>query len=416
VPSLDLRFADNKSLVDAVTGASLVTITRASSGTVTDSAGTLQTAATDVPRFDHDPTTGESLGLLVEEQRTNGIRNNTMVGAVAGTPGTLPTNWAISGLGTLTQQVVGVGTAAGISYIDIRLSGTTSNTSLSIRLETNTGAAATNGQTFTHSFWSAVVGGSTFGVALGTNANLYDSGGVFVGGVGFTGATVNTASTLLRTSGTGTIATANTAFIQPQLFATYANGAAIDITIRIGLPQLEQGAFATSPIPTTTAAATRSADVASITGSAFSSWYNATAMTIFSEASSASGAAYNGYVYTIGPDFNNSITHIRQSDFQPVARIRTAAVDEYGAIGNGAIWTGTLANRFALALSATSGRQASNGALAAGGDDTSIAFPAASSMTIGTLGVGALFLNGTIRRICFWPTRLSNASLQAITQ
>jgi hypothetical protein len=71
VPSLDLRFADNKSLVDAVTGASLVTFTRASSGTFVDSAGVLQTATTDVPRFDHNPTTGESLGLLVEEQRTN---------------------------------------------------------------------------------------------------------------------------------------------------------------------------------------------------------------------------------------------------------------------------------------------------------------------------------------------------------
>jgi hypothetical protein len=33
VPSLDLRFADNKSLVDATTGAQLVTHTRASSGT-----------------------------------------------------------------------------------------------------------------------------------------------------------------------------------------------------------------------------------------------------------------------------------------------------------------------------------------------------------------------------------------------
>ena len=71
VPSLDLRFADNKSLTDAVTGASLVTFTRASNGTYTDSAGVLQTAAIDVPRFDHNPTTGESLGLLVEEQRTN---------------------------------------------------------------------------------------------------------------------------------------------------------------------------------------------------------------------------------------------------------------------------------------------------------------------------------------------------------
>jgi hypothetical protein len=31
----------------------------------------LLTAATNAPRFDHNPTTGESLGLLIEEQRTN---------------------------------------------------------------------------------------------------------------------------------------------------------------------------------------------------------------------------------------------------------------------------------------------------------------------------------------------------------
>ena len=71
VPSLDLRFADNKSLVDATTGQSLVTFTRASTGPFVGSDGLIQSAATDAPRFDHDPTTGESLGLLVEEPRTN---------------------------------------------------------------------------------------------------------------------------------------------------------------------------------------------------------------------------------------------------------------------------------------------------------------------------------------------------------
>jgi hypothetical protein len=70
LPSLDLRFADDKSLVDATTGANLVDFTRASSGTYVDSEGVIQIASTDEPRFDHDPTTGESLGLLVEEQRT----------------------------------------------------------------------------------------------------------------------------------------------------------------------------------------------------------------------------------------------------------------------------------------------------------------------------------------------------------
>ncbi len=49
----------------------IITFSRASSATYWDANGVLQTAATDVPRFDHDPVTGECLGLLIEEQRTN---------------------------------------------------------------------------------------------------------------------------------------------------------------------------------------------------------------------------------------------------------------------------------------------------------------------------------------------------------
>jgi len=70
-PALDLRFASTKSLTDYVSGQNRVTFTRASSGTFVGSDGVLQTAVTNAPRFDHNPATGESLGLLVEEARTN---------------------------------------------------------------------------------------------------------------------------------------------------------------------------------------------------------------------------------------------------------------------------------------------------------------------------------------------------------
>ena len=46
--SLDLRFADNKSLVDAQTGANLVTFTRASTGTYVGSDGVLRSAVTNL--------------------------------------------------------------------------------------------------------------------------------------------------------------------------------------------------------------------------------------------------------------------------------------------------------------------------------------------------------------------------------
>jgi len=56
---------------ESKTFSELVTFTRASSGWYWDETGTLQEAGTDEPRFDHDPVTGEALGLLIEGQRTN---------------------------------------------------------------------------------------------------------------------------------------------------------------------------------------------------------------------------------------------------------------------------------------------------------------------------------------------------------
>jgi hypothetical protein len=64
-PSLLLDFANTKQLD------SRITFSRASTATVFDEKGVMQTVAAGVPRFDHNPVTGESLGLLMEESRTN---------------------------------------------------------------------------------------------------------------------------------------------------------------------------------------------------------------------------------------------------------------------------------------------------------------------------------------------------------
>jgi hypothetical protein len=64
-PSLLLDFANSKTLDPRIT------FTRGGIGTYTDANGLIKSAASNEARFDHNPLTGESLGLLIEEQRTN---------------------------------------------------------------------------------------------------------------------------------------------------------------------------------------------------------------------------------------------------------------------------------------------------------------------------------------------------------
>ena len=64
-PTLDLNFAATKTLDRRIT------FTRDGVGTYIDDMGIIKYASNNTPRFDHDPTTRESLGLLIENSETN---------------------------------------------------------------------------------------------------------------------------------------------------------------------------------------------------------------------------------------------------------------------------------------------------------------------------------------------------------
>jgi len=112
-PTLDLNFAGNKSLIDTTTGRNYVTFTRAQSGneaTYVGSDGLIKYASADEPRFDHDPETLESLGLLVEESRTNELTYSVITNA----------NWVVVDGATITDNQAtapdGTNTAALINF------------------------------------------------------------------------------------------------------------------------------------------------------------------------------------------------------------------------------------------------------------------------------------------------------------
>ena len=407
--------------LDFLSGAlpSTVTFIRSSTSTYFSSAGVLTSAAIDVPRFDYNPSTLAPLGLLIEEQRTNSIRNNMMVGAVAGTPGTLPTNWG-SVIAGLTQTIVGTGVENGINYIDVRLNGTTTGTSAGIRFESNTGVAVASGQTWTGSVFCRLVGGSTANVS----SSSLGLSGLTVGAALTTDSTsvsllpvlnmANLATT--RTPRALTFADATTAYARVQVIVSFLVGAAIDITLRIGMPQLEQGAFATSVIPTSLATATRAGDTATMTGTNFSDWYNATAGTLYAEGLlvAAPNLASN-QLAAISDGTNNNRIQLGSSTASS-GNINLIVTTVGVAQANPLVGSlGTAGPHKAAGSYATNSFQIGvNGAL--GTEDTSGSVPSSLSvLNIGAAGNNNTKGNVWLRRITYYPRRLSNAELQAVT-
>lgn len=370
------------------------------------------------PRFDHNPTTGESLGLLAEEARTNSIRNNTMVGAVAGTPGTLPTNWStFTALTGLTREVVGVGTENGISYIDVRLSGTPSGSGVYLlNVESSSQVASSNGQSWTGSAYCKLQSGSLTGVtSLAVRTAALDGSFVELSVTAQAFTPTNAALGLQRIVASHTNTSASTVY-EIVYFRITLSGAAIDFTLRIGMPQLEQGAFATSVIPTTGTAATRSADVASISGSNFSSWYRAAGGTSFAAYAFLSANPASGfptvYGFTDGTSSNRIVpAYLNDSSNTIESFVGTGGATQ--AIFTGSPYTAPAEAKTAMTFAVNDFTASTNAGSVA--TDNSGSIPTVNVLNIGNQ-FGSFTMNGHIRRLTYWPQRLGNEVLQRITQ
>jgi hypothetical protein len=109
--SLDLQFASDKSLT-ARKGPT-PTFTRASTATFIGSDGLIQSAAINAPRFDHDPVTLASKGLLLEESRTNLVFPSDTLTTQTRTVTAVAHTLSFYGTGTVVLSGVAIATLTG---------------------------------------------------------------------------------------------------------------------------------------------------------------------------------------------------------------------------------------------------------------------------------------------------------------
>jgi hypothetical protein len=209
-----------------------------------------------LPRLNYPINADGSVGcpsLLLEPQRTNGYRNGDLNGSVVG--GALPTNWSVTTAAGLTTSVVGRGLDMGLPYVDIRFQGTLSAT-YTLSLGSNTEMSATGSTAYTQSFYAALQSGSVSNVILRQVLIQRNISGLYITEYSDT---VTLSSTLSRKTATLTSSDAATAYLQPRFYIT-GTSQTIDIVVRFAAWQIEQGAYATSYIPTLAASVTRVAD------------------------------------------------------------------------------------------------------------------------------------------------------------
>ena len=353
-------------------------------------------AAVFAPAVRYVDNDGGGYETQAEEARTNNVRNSAMLGGST----SLPTNWATdSGATGLTWSVLGRSSLLGLPAVDVRVNGTSAAASyIALYFEAAAQIAATTGQQRTASFFVQRIAGSNTGLSnFGAGLNENTSGGVYVtGGQGAmtVDGTARRGAYTRTFSGGGTIAAS-----LPYLFASVANGAAVDITLRIACPQEELGATATSPILCWGAATTRAEDIPVIldTSPSFISQTGGTMLAEFTPG--APGTVLQNIATIDDGTANHRIVVARQTGREGRCDIVTGGASQGPAVTTSTTAADDALSRIAFSWAPNDAVQSMNGSTAQA--DTSISLPTVTGMCIGNQRVGSRAVNGGVRGLYY---------------
>ena len=367
----------------------LITFSRASTGTYLDSDGLLKSAAINTPRVEYDYQ-GNRLGLLVEEARTNLVTYSTITSANWTEYAiTITDNAAVAPDGTQTAaKITSTQSGKGTCYLPGPPAGA--------YVDSFYAKAGTSNFFFIES--PSTAPGVYFDLANGTVATIT---------AGQTATIQDVGNGWFRCSvyATRTHANISCGFSDADNNQNQANG-------NYGYiwgAQVETGTFPTSYIPTSGATATRSADVATIGVGAFG--YNKTAGTVLITLDSAQTADFPGAVAFNGNSGANR-WYLYSSSGTWSARQFIDNVGT-GTINLSAV-EASAETKLALTLKGSSASAVKDGGSVVNNATFPIP-PLIDEMEIGDGPGGVTSLNGHISSIAYYPRRLTDAQIKALT-
>ena len=205
-------------------------------------------------------------------------------------------------------------------------------------------------------------------------------------------------------SGTGAYPTRTTYSFTPT-----AGALTLTVAGTVQFAQLEVGAFATSYIPTTTTALTRNSDVAVMTGTNFSSWYNAAQGTfdIKFEMIQKSASTAVRYLLALDDSGGKRVVYINAGFTEAGSFDGTSVINPSGNVV-------AAASNITSAYNNSSRSLASNGNSVASGS-VSASYSTATSLSIGSLSASSN-ANAWLSQLSFYPQRLTLNEIRAFSK